>query len=314
MVKVTAICKYTKNRVISYKLVDSDGKSVIKTSKEIKEAINSKRLDVANLKVTSDNRLIISVPKGNRSENKDRAIKLDSNSLYGKMINTWKEYSDFKMIECNLKHTEFSFNDYLLEIENVSKDSGLNINIGYGYYAHNTLCMVRNDREIEPANALILDIVELLTGKKKYDISNAARVAYYKSLARADFEPYEDSEGRLTNQIIDSMDTELIKLLDSGGIELPDYMMLIQKRIDEFLVKHTYNYYSQYVVNEISSRRKKNITDRKLIHDLTDNYLWLIASFGFGEKSLNNNFMRSTLINLQEYNSRNISYYRIKRR
>ena len=75
-VKCKAIGKITnkKNETIGYKLIDTVGNIMDVPSKQIKNAISSGQIQCVNLKITSDNRLIISEEKEDKFSYKDEPI------------------------------------------------------------------------------------------------------------------------------------------------------------------------------------------------------------------------------------------------
>lgn len=75
-VKCKAIGKITnkKNETIGYKLIDTVGNIMDVPSKQIKNAISSGQIQCVNLKITSDNRLILSEEKEAKFSYKDEPI------------------------------------------------------------------------------------------------------------------------------------------------------------------------------------------------------------------------------------------------
>lgn len=68
MITARCIDKSIVNKIKTYKLIDTQGNIIEITSSNLKEAIKNKQIDVINLKLTTDNRLISIKRKKQTSE------------------------------------------------------------------------------------------------------------------------------------------------------------------------------------------------------------------------------------------------------
>ena len=288
-----------------YVLEDFSGNKLMITNRDIKEAIRLGYLNVVNMKLTSDGKLIILKKFENLTDLMNKFPQSNNNELFRYFINWLKKVGFKQSTVSDGRRLVFSFNDILVRACNDTNGKVI-VHVGYGTYITNYIGDIKNKKDLKKIKAFITDIINTLTAEK-CSVDIAAKRAYYTALVTTMRVTKWDDEMRMNyNSISTKMNESLCNILNGLHIETTDYIKYIQGKIGSLLSKHNYSFYKELVSKAVKNfMTKSQKEDAKYISNMTNAYLLIFASFGFKDDS--NVDMSNESIYYMIYD---LSYYR----